>query len=397
MKINKDYLFGIDISKWQDPKTIDYDKLAKELDFSILRVGFTGHNNGANPRNFNLDTTFDTHYSELKKRGVPLGVYWYGGAKTFGEVDSEINLMMKALKGKTFEYPVYYDVEENLTHGKLDKKDLTDITVNWCDKVKAKGYNVGVYANLSWFNTKLEVARLTKYDIWLAHWVKEPGMKCDMWQYSSDGNVNGYNGRLDVNYAYKEYGKVKPVAPTPKPTPTVNAYQKPKGTYGEVARFTNTTDSNIYMRQFVPNVNGANNGKLAPNKFVDYQDVYFGNGYVWVGNGTTWIPTAELDGNGKVKGKAWGAYKAVNKPAAKPKPSGNWKLEKATFILGTAIYERNQPNVNDKAGMKLIPKGTRVPYDAFSVQGGYVWLRKASDGKVIPWRVQNGTKWGKIV
>lgn len=94
-----------------------------------------------------------------------------------------------------------------------------------------------------------------------------------------------------------------------KPT-TTNKYQRPTGTYTEKGRFTNTTTANIHMRQFVPNVTGKDNGTLAPNKGVNYQDVYWGNGFVWVGNGTTWIPTAKIDGDRKVIGKPWGNYTA---------------------------------------------------------------------------------------
>ena len=96
----------------------------------------------------------------------------------------------------------------------------------------------------------------------------------------------------------------------PKPTPTPNnatSYQRPQGTYSEKGRFTNTSGSNIYMRQYVPNVNGVFNGNLANGSSVDYQDVYVGNGFVWVGNGTTWIPTGSI-ANGKRNEKTWGTF-----------------------------------------------------------------------------------------
>ena len=37
---------GIDISTWQKPSQINYDQLAKEVDFVILRAGYTGHGTG---------------------------------------------------------------------------------------------------------------------------------------------------------------------------------------------------------------------------------------------------------------------------------------------------------------------------------------------------------------
>ena len=40
-----------------------------------------------------------------------------------------------------------------------------------------------------------------------------------IWQYSSDGHVDGVNGRVDVNYCYMEFGgSTRPVAPAPQPT-----------------------------------------------------------------------------------------------------------------------------------------------------------------------------------
>ena len=106
--------------------------------------------------------------------------------------------------------------------------------------------------------------------------------------------------------------------PNPKPTPTPNgnakSYQRPKGTYSENGRFTNTSGKKIYMRQYVPSVTGVYNGGLANGSLVDYQDVYIGNGYVWVGNGTTWIPTGEAV-DGKRKGEAWGTFGSNVKPS----------------------------------------------------------------------------------
>lgn len=100
------------------------------------------------------------------------------------------------------------------------------------------------------------------------------------------------------------------------------------------------------------------------------------------------------------------AKQTVQKPAIKPKkpaieaknkPSGVWKAEKGVFILNQGVYERDEPNTSDRRGLKLLSSGTRVPYDAYLVQGGYVWLRNSNTGKVIPWRVHNGERWGKIV
>lgn len=198
---------GIDISEWQTPQTMNYDAIAEQVDFVILRIGYTGHNYGKDPRNFNKDRHFETHYKEFKKRGVAVGGYWYGGAMNTEEVVREHNVLLEAIKGKKFEYPIYYDVEENLTHGKLSRSDLTKIVNLWCSRLEERGYFVGIYASLHWFNHKMnDVSRYTK---WLAQWgVNSPSQHCDVWQYTEDGNLRGYFGRLDMNISYVDFKKI---------------------------------------------------------------------------------------------------------------------------------------------------------------------------------------------
>ena len=50
-----DLLIGIDLSKYQDPATIDYDKIAEQVDFVILRIGF----------GWLKDIYFERHYLPL--------------------------------------------------------------------------------------------------------------------------------------------------------------------------------------------------------------------------------------------------------------------------------------------------------------------------------------------
>ena len=50
----------------------------------------------------------------------------------------------------------------------------------------------GVYANLEWFNNKLNVNELLNYKIWLAQWTNanthSAKFKVDLWQYADNGN-----------------------------------------------------------------------------------------------------------------------------------------------------------------------------------------------------------------
>ena len=69
---------GIDISSWQ--KGINFDELKNNVDFIILRAGFTGWGNGVNK---NIDECFNDFYHQCKLRSIPVGAYWYSCANTY--------------------------------------------------------------------------------------------------------------------------------------------------------------------------------------------------------------------------------------------------------------------------------------------------------------------------
>ena len=48
------------------------------------------------------------------------------------------------------------------------------------------------------------------YDKWIAQWSKTVSVsyKYGMWQYSSQGTVNGLSGNIDLDYAYLDYPEI---------------------------------------------------------------------------------------------------------------------------------------------------------------------------------------------
>lgn len=194
---------GIDLSEFQEPSEINYDTLAKNIDFAILRAGFTGYETKARKK----DGAFDTHYSELSARGVPCGAYWYSCATSKAEGEAEAKELLSIVADKDMQYPIYIDVEDGYNQAKTDKKTLTDTVIAFCETVEEHGYYVGIYANSNWFNTHLELDRLQDYDKWLASWTdtRPTTPLHGIWQYTESGKVEGYDGGLDCNKAYKDY------------------------------------------------------------------------------------------------------------------------------------------------------------------------------------------------
>ena len=185
---------GIDVSKWQG--TIDWYAVtkSKSVDFVIIRAGYSTKK----------DAKFEANYTGCKKYKIPCGAYFYSYAKTVAEAKAEAKAFLEMIKGKTFEYPVYFDIEDK-SQMNLSKTLLTDICVAWCSIVEKAGYYVGIYSNLDWLANRLDTNRLKVYDLWLAQWASNPKRSCGMWQYSNKGKINGITGDVDLNESFRDY------------------------------------------------------------------------------------------------------------------------------------------------------------------------------------------------
>lgn len=186
-------LKGIDVSEHNG--TINWTKVKNAgINFAIIRLGWIGNKN-----NHTIDKKFEENYNGAKSAGIKVGVYVYSYVENSEAMQSAINWVQSKLNGKTLEYPVFLDVEDEQISN-LDKDTLTLLCKQFCKRIK--GFNTGVYANLNWFTNKLYINELVNYKIWLAQWANDysKDFKVDMWQYTSDGSIDGINGRVDMNY-----------------------------------------------------------------------------------------------------------------------------------------------------------------------------------------------------
>jgi GH25 family lysozyme M1 (1,4-beta-N-acetylmuramidase) len=107
--------------------------------------------------------------------------------------------------------PVAIDMEDADGY-KAKMGTLNNITLNTeicrytCAELEKAGFYALVYANLDWTRTKLNMAVLAPYDLWLARWnANAPSRKCGMWQYTNSASVNGIASRVDMSKAYIDY------------------------------------------------------------------------------------------------------------------------------------------------------------------------------------------------
>ena len=203
----------IDVSSWQP--TIDYAKVAKNTKGAILRCGRTGYGTAKEKKE---DSTFKKHYEGFKKAGLPVGAYYYSCAVTEDEARKEAELVLQIIKGLKFEYPIYFDTEDNhdvkgagcspTSQYTIGKGKLTKVAKAFLETIENAGYYAGIYASTSWLNNQLDISQLKDYDVWVAHYgVDKPTYKGSygMWQYTSSGKIDGISGNVDLNWCYKDY------------------------------------------------------------------------------------------------------------------------------------------------------------------------------------------------
>lgn len=186
----------IDVSTFQ--KGVDYRKVKSDgIKAVIIRAGY-------GREVYQKDDEFDTHYKNAKAAGLKVGAYWYSYANSISDAEREARTCLECIKGKTFDLPIYYDLEDNSMRN-LGKSTLTKIAEAFCEKIKESGYRAGVYANLNWFENYLDYNRLkSKYSIWLAQYNDINQLECDIWQNSSTGRISGVSGNSDTNIIYNE-------------------------------------------------------------------------------------------------------------------------------------------------------------------------------------------------
>lgn len=193
---------GIDISKWQGE--IDFQKVKNSgVEFVIIREGY-GKKSPSQ-----IDKKFKVNYEKAKSVGLPVGVYHYSYADSISDAKLEAQFCLENIQGLELEYPVCFDIEDK-EQLKLNNRQRTDIVKAFCEEIEKAGYYAMLYCNPNWLNTYLiKDELLPKYDLWLAQWeATKPSVNCGIWQYSETGKIDGINGNVDLNIAYKDYPQI---------------------------------------------------------------------------------------------------------------------------------------------------------------------------------------------
>lgn len=215
-------LKGIDISHHQ--KGIDLGAI--DVDFVIIK---------ATEGNGYTDEMCDTFYQKAKALGKKLGVYHFARPDLGNTAEAEADWFVKETLGYHKEAILVLDWESG---------DLTNVSwaKAWLDRVKEKtGVKPIIYMSASVMNSADWSSVVdTDYGLWVANYGNNDGTAQTsvfdryplkywsfyaLWQYTSKGKLNGYNGNLDLNYfsgdssAWDKYAGGSPsTGNTSKPT-----------------------------------------------------------------------------------------------------------------------------------------------------------------------------------
>lgn len=190
-------LKGIDISHWQ--KGIDLGAI--DVDFVIIK---------ATEGNGYTDDMCDTFYQKAKSLGKKLGVYHFARPDLGNTAEAEADWFIKETLGYHKEAMLVLDWESG---------DLTNVAwaKAWLDRVYSKtGVKPVIYMSASVMHgADWSSVVNADYGLWVANYGTNNGTAQEsvfdryplkywsfyaLWQYTSKGRLNGYNGNLDLNY-----------------------------------------------------------------------------------------------------------------------------------------------------------------------------------------------------
>ena len=201
---------GVDLSEYQGD--IDFAAVkASGIDFVILRIGGRYYSEeGA----LYSDGAFESYYEQAKAAGLKVGAYFFSQAASVEDAVEEAKYALQLLGNKTLDYPVAFDwetIEDDTarTDG-IDGATLTAIAEAFCDAIHEGGREAIVYASTSLMLQSYDFETMKDYDFWLADYREFPDSEkmCynfKMWQYATDGEVDGVSGPVDLNLCLKAY------------------------------------------------------------------------------------------------------------------------------------------------------------------------------------------------
>lgn len=201
---------GVDISKHTGKVYFPSIKAAG-VDYVMIRLGSRGYSTGQ----ITLDENFKENIEGAIDAQLDIGIYFYSQAITQDEAIQEANFVMQNLEPYRahVKYPIAFNMgfvsnDKSRIEG-LSREDKTAVTVSFMEAVKAAGYVPMIYGDKEWLIKEVDLTKLQDYDVWLSQEEEIPDYPYlySMWQYNTDGVVNGIDGGADLNICFISYAE----------------------------------------------------------------------------------------------------------------------------------------------------------------------------------------------
>lgn len=191
-------LRGISVSKWQG--NVDWRRVAADdVSFAMIRMVSYGYEG-----EYTVDETFDRNMREAKANGIHTAPYIYLQTKTVEEAREAARFAVNTAGNYSIDYPIAVDIESQYILD-LSVQELTDVVNAFCQVIVEAGYTPIVYSDYWKFTNEMDTNQIP-YDIWLARYgAGSEYPNRTMWQPTDKGVVDGIDGYVCLEFAYKDY------------------------------------------------------------------------------------------------------------------------------------------------------------------------------------------------
>lgn len=220
-----DITMGIDVARYQG--TIDWEQVAQsKIHFAMVRVGYRSQEKGEIVE----DPNARYNMQEAAANGIKLGVYFFSTSVSEEEAKEEANWVAEYISQYPITYPVAYDCEgfndPNSRQHMITKSERTKFAQVFLETIESYGYEGMFYGSKNdlqsdenWYTSRIN----KDYKIWVAQYPETVDPVFDvssyagdhqMWQYATNGRIDGIGTDVDLNIAYFGYdGFNKPMNP----------------------------------------------------------------------------------------------------------------------------------------------------------------------------------------
>lgn len=201
---------GVDISSWNGDINLSKVKAAG-YQWVMIRCGF------GNDSTSKDDSRFEANVKKAETIGMPWGAYFYTYSLSESDDKSELNHILRLLKGKKPTLPIAIDVEDadgyKSRNGGWNYSNVNRNAKFLLEGVAKAGYYPMLYTGFDEIENLISKEVWQKYDMWFAHWARKCGYtekNLTMWQYGGETNLLESNsisgvGTIDKDIVYKDY------------------------------------------------------------------------------------------------------------------------------------------------------------------------------------------------